>query len=677
MTIAETIFVTPYAARGSVITSAEFGMNLVLGYERFGTLPWEKFDEVQAAVGSHSVRFPGGTMAELLFDYANPEATTAVTSAGKVMQLISPDAFLQYSAATGTKATIDLPVRQLLTNAAYGIRDFDPGKADELRAYVDHLLLTGGPQGIATFELGNEYASYMTAVEYGKVASAAGLIVHQEIEKYYSAHPGNDATKPFVAVQVWGQSAGGSFSIADLAGRNQTVMAQFSATELASITAVTNHFYYNEGINPGQPNYHTYSNIQASVGSCLDMMNAWNGATGRTLESIFSEWNVNYRDTHNTGLMQIPVLLELFKSFVEGGVDQLDFWSTMYNSTSLGNYRGELQAAGTLFQIMTHDLIGTQAVEVPVTSANYDIHAFSGNGHAVLFVSSLIDQALSLKMDLSTYLANYDLTSARLMQVDLSKTDGNFGGLTGIAPWQEPDAPIHLTPQNIAALLSANVLTELLGAHETLVLEFNETSTITGTVNSDILVGRTGVNQIRALASNDYLEGNSGNDSLYGGMGNDTTNGDAGADRIWGGHGNDLLVGGEGNDTFEGGIGIDLIHGGNGNDFLAGGRGTDVLWGDAGADAFIFRAGDFGIDVIVDYTAAQGDYLIYNGITPVSVANFTVEVRAVSGLGAEWAVDTLVHVGGIDGKIICALQDTNPTSLMMQDAVSGAVFDLV
>jgi hypothetical protein len=63
-------------------------------------------------------------------------------------------------------------------------------------------------------------------------------------------------------------------------------------------------------------------------------------------------------------------MLELFTSFVAGGADELDFWSTMYNATSLGNYRGELQAAGTLFQIMSHDLIGTRATDVPVASAN-------------------------------------------------------------------------------------------------------------------------------------------------------------------------------------------------------------------------------------------------------------------------------------------------------------------
>ena len=317
MTITEQVTISPLSSRGSEITAADFGMNIVLGYERFGSQPWEKFDEIQAQVGSQAVRFPGGTMSEQLFDYSNPNATSAVASNGAILQLITPDAFLDYCAATLTKATIDLPVMQLLTEDKYGSRDFDPSKADEVRSYIDHLLEKAGPQGIATFELGNEYATYMTSTEYGKVASALALIVHQEMDKYYTAHPGNDATRPDIAVQVWGQSTGGTYSIADLASRNHTVMAQFSAEELASITAVTNHFYYHEGANPGEANYHTYTNIQTSVGYCLDMMNEWSTLTGRDLDNVFSEWNVSLKDTTNTGLKQIPVLLDLCRDMEE------------------------------------------------------------------------------------------------------------------------------------------------------------------------------------------------------------------------------------------------------------------------------------------------------------------------------------------------------------------------
>ncbi|MBI1169952.1 hypothetical protein GC209_01015 [bacterium] len=677
MTISESAIVRPLSAMGGEISATDFGMNIVLGYERFGSKPWEKFDEIQSQVGSQLVRFPGGTMSEQLFDYANINATSAVASNGAVLQLITPDQFMDYCAATHTRATIDLPVAQLLTAGKYGSRDFDVTKADEVRSYVDHMLEKAGPDGIATFELGNEYATYMLASEYGKVASAVALIAHQEIDKYYQAHPGHDATRPDIAVQVWGQSAGGTFSLSDLASRNHTVMAQFNASELASVTAVTNHFYYKEGSNPGDPNFHTYTNIQNSINYSLDMMKEWSTLTGRPMDYLFSEWNVSFKDTTNTGLKQISVLLEMFTSFIEGGVTQLDFWSTMYNSTSLGDYHGALQAAGTLFQVMSHDLVGMKATEIPVTSTAYDIHAFAGNGHAELFISSLSDQAMSLKMDLSAYLDRYELTSSRLMQVDLAGADGAFDGRTGLHPWEEPDAPILLTPQSLSALLSTGELAQTLGAHETLILQFDTAPVRLGSAAPDRMLGYSGNDRIDALASSDVIKGFSGDDTLFGGLGDDTIFGGVGRDRINGGIGSDWLFGGSGNDTIEGRANADHIFGGYGNDYIAGGDCSDTLWGGAGADAFIFREGDKGTDLVGDFSVTQGDFLIYDGAHSVTAADFQLEVRTLHGVGLEGTPDLLVCLVST-GQVLWTLADAgNMHRVMLQDANTGALLALM
>lgn len=677
MTISESIIVAPLAGKGSEITEAHFGMNIVLGYERFGSQPWEKFDEIQSAVGSHAIRFPGGTMSEQLFDYANPNATSAVASNGSILQLITPDAFLDYCATTHTKATINLPVAQLLTEGRVGVRDFDVSKADLVRDYVDHLLEKAGPEGIQTFELGNEYATFMLASEYGKVASAVGLIVHQEIEKYYDAHPGHDATKPEVAVQVWGQSAGGTFSLTDLAARNHTVMAQFSAEELSAITAVTDHFYYWEGINAGKENYHTYTNISASIGYSLSMMQEWSALTGRPMDTIYSEWNVNYRDAADYGLQQIPVMLEMFTTFVKGGVDQLDFWSTMYNATSLGDYHGELQAAGTLFQIMARDLVGTKATEVPVHSDNFDIHAFSGHGHAVVFVSSLIDQGMRVKMDLSAYMDRYEVTSAQLMQVDTATADGSYKGVTGLQPWEEADAAIKLTPADISALLASGQLAQYLNAHETLVLEFALAKFTMGSMRSDSMQGLAGDDRIDSLASSDAIDGMAGNDTLFGGSGNDSISGGAGNDRVVGGVGRDALYGGTGDDVIDGKAGGDLIYGGDGDDLIAGGDSADRLWGGSGADGFVFRGGDRGSDVICDFSDAEGDYLVYDGAQTMSRDDFAVEIRAVHGLGDEATPDLIIRLGA-GGPILWQLKDAGAIgALELQDANSGQMITLL
>lgn len=676
MTINETATVAPLAAKGSEISAADFGINLVLGYERFGTLPWEKFDEIQAAVGSTAVRFPGGAEAERLFDYANPNATSAIAADGSIRQLITTDAFLDYCKATGTKATLDLPVEQLLTGGKYGYRDFDTTKIADVRVFIANALEKAGPQGIATFELGNEYESYMTSAEYGRVASTLALIAHQEIEKYYALHPGDTAFKPEVAVQVWGQSVGGTYSLEDLANRNHTVMAEFSAEEMASVTAVTSHFYYNEGANAGKPNYHIYSNITNSVGYSLDLMNEWSAVTGRPIDKIFSEWNVNLNDASNYGLQQVPIMLELFTAFVAGGVSQLDFWSTMYHETSLANYRADLQTAGTLFSVMTHDLIGMKATEVPVISANYDIHAFSGHGKAQVFISSLIDDAMNLRLDISKYLDHYMLTGARMMQVDLTKADGMFKGAAGLAPWEEADAPIRLTPQNIAALLAGGFFSTGLGAHETLILTFTEAVSFMGSLRADTMSGHDTNDRIEALASSDLVMGLAGDDSIFGGTGNDTLLGGIGMDKIWGGIGNDVLGGGDGHDTLEGKAGNDLIHGNAGNDYIAGGDGSDTLWGDSGADGFIFRMADRGSDRLIGFSSAERDFLVYDGLA-VSRANFQVELRVVQGMGSEAVADALVHYG-TGGPVLWELQDVgNLTALKLLDASSGTLWSLM
>lgn len=675
MTITETVTVAPVAGKGSLITAADFGINIVLGYERFGTLPWEKFDEIQRAVGATVVRFPGGVESERLFDYAHPDATSAVATDGSLRQLITTDQFLAYCKANNYKASLDLPVAQLLTSAKYGTRDFDASKTDEVRAYIAHALEVAGPKGISTFELGNEYESYMSSTEYGRVGSALALIAHQEIEKYYAAHPSDSAFKPVVAVQVWGQSAGGSLSLTDLAGRNQQVMAQFNAAEMAAVTGVTSHFYYCEGANAGKPNYHVYSNIETSVGYSLDIMKQWSAAKGTDLPLIFSEWNLNRNDARNYGLQQVPIILELFSSFMAGGVDQLDFWSTMYHPTSLGNYRGELQTAGTLFQIMTHDLIGMKVADVPSVSSNYDVHAFSGQGKAVVFVSSLIDSAMNLKLDLSKYLDAYSLTSARLMQVDLTKADGAYKSMTGLAPWEEPDAAIKLTPETIASILGSGFSPMTLGAHETMVLEFTLAPTRLGSKLPDVINGTAGSDRIDALASSDKVMGLAGDDTLFGRTGNDSIWGGDGHDRIWGGIGNDVIYGDAGDDTMEGDLGVDRLFGGAGNDFLAGGDNADWLSGGAGADGFIYRVAEKGTDRICDFSSAEGDFLVYDG-APLTAANFQLEVRAVAGMGTT-AKDLLVHYGA-GGPVLWALQDDGGlTSLKILDASTGNLLTLI
>jgi Ca2+-binding RTX toxin-like protein len=98
-----------------------------------------------------------------------------------------------------------------------------------------------------------------------------------------------------------------------------------------------------------------------------------------------------------------------------------------------------------------------------------------------------------------------------------------------------------------------------------------------------------------------------------------------GVDKIHSGEGDDLLdmtsgaikqsnielVGGDGNDVIWAGTGNDILIGGSGDDQLNGGSGDDLLNGGSGENIFSF-AGNFGDDVIQDWTYGTNYLKIYN-----------------------------------------------------------------
>ncbi|MGI2260672.1 choice-of-anchor K domain-containing protein, partial [Shewanella sp. GXUN23E] len=81
----------------------------------------------------------------------------------------------------------------------------------------------------------------------------------------------------------------------------------------------------------------------------------------------------------------------------------------------------------------------------------------------------------------------------------------------------------------------------------------------------------------------------------------DIVNGGEGNDEIYGQSGSDILFGSDGNDVLDGGRHNDGLRGGAGDDTLIGGLGDDILRGDSGSDTFVWQAGDFGTDHVMDF----------------------------------------------------------------------------
>ena len=238
-------------------------------------------------------------------------------------------------------------------------------------------------------------------------------------------------------------------------------------------------------------------------------------------------------------------------------------------------------------------------------------------------------------------------------------------------------------------------------------INYQDSSTLTGTVNADTLLGGSGNDTLNGGDGNDVLVGGDGNDSLYGGNGNDLLIGGNGNDLLDGGAGIDTasyasaasavtvnlsitgqqntggagldtlvsienLIGSDYNDTLtgdgnanrlEGGLGNDTLNGGGGDDVLIGGRGDDTLTGGAGADTFLWQQGDTGHDVVTDFTpgtdhldlsqllqgenttaASLDDYLHFKVTGSGATLVSTIEISAVAGAAPTQTID----LAGVD-----------------------------
>jgi serralysin len=144
-----------------------------------------------------------------------------------------------------------------------------------------------------------------------------------------------------------------------------------------------------------------------------------------------------------------------------------------------------------------------------------------------------------------------------------------------------------------------------------------------------VLRGGDGNDSILGSYNFDDINGNAGNDTAHGGDATDWVVGGQGDDLLFGDDGDDIVYGNLGNDTVDGGAGADIVRGGQGNDSVAGGAGNDWLSGDLGGDtlrggsgADIFHAfadTKAGADLVVDFSAAEGDRVLLDPGTAYSV----------------------------------------------------------
>lgn len=176
---------------------------------------------------------------------------------------------------------------------------------------------------------------------------------------------------------------------------------------------------------------------------------------------------------------------------------------------------------------------------------------------------------------------------------------------------------------------------------------------VTGSAQSDIIIGDNGNNVLTGGGGNDYLIGRDGNDTLVGNAAAPST--------LQGGTGDDVyIVSNAGDSTIEFlGEGVDTVRTtlstytlgsnvenlvytgagsftGSGNGLantLTGGTGNDTLTGGAGSDTFTAIANN-GLDRITDFTSGADKILLDSSYTHTATVDF------VSGAGAQSATST-------------------------------------
>ena len=155
------------------------------------------------------------------------------------------------------------------------------------------------------------------------------------------------------------------------------------------------------------------------------------------------------------------------------------------------------------------------------------------------------------------------------------------------------------------------------------------------------------------------FQGNALANNVVGNVGNNLILGEGGQDRLFGGLGQDYL---------DGGAGDDLLHGGAGNDTLVGGSGNDTLSGRQGADVFMASG---GLNIVDDFSVAQGDTLLFRGFTKhdlaASLGNYLE--------GCSLSTDAFTVVSQyLDGKPTLYLTADSGDSLALQNVQAAELY---
>ena len=654
------IYDQSWISTSETLTNDHFSMHSLFHRDVFEA--GSKFDQVVDAIGSGIIRYPGGTVTEQYFDLAHPFGQDDVVAAfhnnpnnppTKDMPSITP--FLDYVAEKDLSAIIVLPTWRYFSDFNTTTGEFTAATEQIIRDFVEDLVThqletaNGDFADIHAIEIGNEYYNTTltwTAAEFGALSKEMATIVRDVLDDVF---PNGGGPKIFVQ---------GGRSNAD----DQAISGVFGADGIALIDGLITHGY---GANSNGIPFQAGN----SIGTRMGWMEAHWNATANDLDIFLTEWNLSEPNGTSTvpfsGIERIAGLINIFHNLIDNGADGTILWTaTGASGTAVLSYDQPgfplLTPTGMFYRMLAQALPGTELLDAPkvLQDANNVNTAmsmtFEGDGRTVIYVSSAVDQDLTVAMDLTAFnLSTYHVQATVIGAAGSPHDDYYANGRLDLTKFGTLDAnkdgqfDLVLGPRETVQL----VLTDISGGAGVTVHADDQNAVadvIEGSANGDALYGYDGDDLLDGLAGNDMLYGGAGKDELRGRDGNDTLDGGAGDDKMTGGMGDDTFhvdhvddnvvenqgqgvdkilsslswdlrntvqvehltltggadldgtgngknnrVSGNAGDNFlRGAGGDDVLRGLSGNDTLRGGSGADDLRGGGGSDSLSGGAGN-------------------------------------------------------------------------------------
>ncbi|MBN9885988.1 hypothetical protein [Salipiger abyssi] len=454
------------------------GLSAPIGPELFGanilahrdTLDEEaRFTNLVEDLGVTALRYPGGSLTEVYFDIANPDAATAFhRDTGEPRDFIAISDFFGFAEAHDLPITLVIPTRDQLSvdRDANGDRYAEIDE-EALRSFV-HDTVSGayGQAEIQAFEIGNEYwgSGLMSAAEYGRVASEIARIVDDELAALSGDHPQAAAVEIVVQMgtnfgvsaldEEYETGAEAAEILADLNARydleldsqvirssgdvnwievnNHIVMSYFDEpAEIEAVDAIAGHVYSKEPAVDGQR------------GLMLDAIAETWGEDPRfaDLETYVTEWNQSGQSGHfdrdaDYGLFQAHEMLNMTEEFARAGVDQAHVWPMLQNSDnalSTGHSHDALSPAGRFFAMMSQELPGKTMLDFNVADPteteaqlpNVDLHGFYGGGKVTFYIASTARGPADTLIDTAQLFDGVENVTARRLGVEEGDAPGS------------------------------------------------------------------------------------------------------------------------------------------------------------------------------------------------------------------------------------------------------------